>query len=73
MSPEEFPTPEDAEMYDGCEIKCADDEILLADPRNGGSWNCAPTSVQTNSKIVLCPGKFNTGLINNDTWRQCFD
>ena len=73
MSPEEFPTPEDAKMFDGCEIKCADDEILLADPRNGGSWNCAPTSVQTNSKIVLCPGKFNTGLINNDTWRQCFD
>ena len=61
MSAEEFPDPADALVYDGCEIKCADDEILLADPRNGGSWNCAPASAQTDSKILLCPGKFNTG------------
>ena len=65
MSPDEFPNAEDAILYDGCEIKCAEDEILLADPRNGGSWNCAPTSAETDSKIVLCPGKFNTGWIGN--------
>ena len=63
MSDEEFPNPEDAAVYDGCEIECADDEILLVNPRNGGSWNCAPGASQVDSKIVLCPGKFNTGKI----------
>ena len=61
MSDEEFPNPDDAKLYEGCEIKCNEDEILLADPRQG-TWSCAPTSAYAaDPKIVLCPGKFNTG------------
>merc|ERR1719232_265278 len=42
---------------DGCLLECAEDEILLADPRNGGSWQC----IKQNPGVgTFCPGAFNT-------------
>merc|ERR1712059_58937 len=42
----------------GCDIECDEDEILVVDPHNGGSWGCHATN--PNSRPLLCPGKFNT-------------
>ena len=58
MDDAEFPTPEDAAMYEGCEIECQSNEILMVDPRNGGSWDCIP---RLGPMPLICPGKFNTG------------
>merc|ERR1719382_594242 len=44
--------------YQGCEIECADDEILVVDPHNGGSWECHKTN--ENTRPLICPGRFNT-------------
>jgi len=46
--------------YDGCEISCQADEVLIVDPRNSGSWACK--KVSDNSAVLgsACPGKFNT-------------
>jgi len=44
--------------YQGCEIECAEDEILVVDPHNGGSWGCHKTN--ENSRPLICPGRFNT-------------
>ena len=55
-----FHNPEDAAMYDGCEIECASNEILLVDPRNGGRWDCI---LKLGPMPLVCPGKFNTGSI----------
>jgi len=42
----------------GCEIECADDEILVVDPHNGGGWECHKTN--ENTRPLICPGKFMT-------------
>lgn len=46
--------------YDGCEIMCQPDQVLVVDPRNSGSWSCK--TVTDNSAVLggVCPGKFNT-------------
>ena len=59
MQDYEFPSMEDAIKYDGCEIECNDDEILLVDPRNGGDWQCIP---RLGPMPLICPGGFHTGL-----------
>merc|ERR1712212_2025 len=46
--------------YQGCEITCREDEILLVDPHNGGSWECMANMVNEESRPFLCPGKFDT-------------
>merc|ERR1712241_1112340 len=46
---------------DGCLIECAEGYFLLADPRNGGSWQCIKDTVQP-----ICPGKFNTECACDD-------
>ena len=58
MDDDEFPSTGEAAMYEGCEIECLETEILLVDPRNGGSWNCVP---RLGPMPLICPGKFNTG------------
>ena len=60
MDDDRWHNPEDAAMYDGCEIECASNEILLVDPRNGGKWDCIP---KLGPMPLICPGKFNTGSI----------
>jgi len=50
----------DGNVYDGCEISCAMDEILVVDPHPPGSWKCEPNLVNDVSRPLLCPGKFNT-------------
>jgi hypothetical protein len=45
-------------QYQGCEIECAEDEILVVDPHNGGSWSCHKTN--ENTRPLICPGRFNT-------------
>jgi len=42
----------------GCEIECAEDEILVVDPHNGGSWECHKTN--ENTRPLICPGRFMT-------------
>jgi len=42
----------------GCEIECAEDEILVVDPHNGGGWECHKTN--ENTRPLICPGKFMT-------------
>ena len=59
MQDYEFPSMEDAIKYDGCEIECNDNEILLVDPRNGGDWQCIP---RLGPMPLICPGGFHTGL-----------
>merc|ERR1719242_2020385 len=44
--------------YEGCEIECREDEVLVVDPHNGGNWECRPTN--PNTRPLICPGKFNT-------------
>merc|ERR1719431_2222614 len=46
--------------YDGCEIECQPDQVLVVDPRNSGSWSCK--TVTDNNAVLgsACPGKFNT-------------
>ena len=46
--------------FPGCAIECADDEILIVDPRNGGNWEC--TKLSDISSVEFCPGKFHTGV-----------
>ena len=60
MTPDMF--PEDVtnpEQYDGCELECGDDEILIADTRYGGSWYCLK---RIGPMPMICPGGFNTGI-----------
>merc|ERR1719178_659692 len=45
-------------QFQGCEIECAPDEILVVDPHNGGSWECHKTN--ENTRPLICPGRFNT-------------
>ena len=54
-------------MFPGCAIECADDEILIVDPRNAGSWECKKKADLPNNAIQICPGKFHTGYhyLNN--------
>ena len=61
MADDEFDNPDDAAKYDGCEIECEDNEILMVDPRNGGDWQCIP---RLGPMPLVCPGKFNTGNQN---------
>ena len=61
MNDEDFENAGDAEIYDGCEIECASNEILLVDPRNGGRWDCIP---KLGPMPLICPGGFNTGEIS---------
>ena len=49
--------------FPGCAIECADDEILVVDPRNAGSWQCRKEA-DMNGLGVICPGKFHTGSLN---------
>jgi len=51
---------------DGCEIVCGEDQVLVTDPRNGGSWRCAPVSENAQVLGSICPGKFNTECACND-------
>merc|ERR1711935_390199 len=46
--------------YEGCDIRCKDDEVLIVDPRNAGSWKCV--KVEENQAVLggVCPGAFNT-------------
>ena len=46
---------------DGCLLECAEDEFLLADPRNGGSWSCIKQNPNVGN---FCPGAFHTGHEN---------
>jgi len=54
LSEEQFPG------YDGCEIMCAEDQVLIVDPRNGGGWSCQDISENQAVLGGICPGKFNT-------------
>ena len=59
MTPDMF--PEDVtnpEQFEGCELECGDDEILIADTRYGGHWYCLK---KIGPMPMLCPGGFNTG------------
>ena len=47
------------EEVDGCELVCAEDEILIADPREK-TWYCLPND---GVKPMKCPGGFKTGKI----------
>ena len=61
MTPDMF--PEDVtnpELFEGCELECEDDEILIADTRYGGHWYCLK---KIGPMPMLCPGGFNTGNI----------
>ena len=58
MDPEDIP---DGETGEGCELQCAEDEILIADPRYGdGYWYCLKN---TGVRPIKCPGEFRTGSI----------
>ena len=60
MTPDMF--PEDVtnpELFEGCELECEDDEILIADTRYGGHWYCLE---KIGPMPMLCPGGFNTGM-----------
>ena len=59
MDPEDIP---DGESGEGCELQCAEDEILIADPRYGdGYWYCLKN---TGVRPIKCPGEFRTGSAN---------
>jgi len=45
-------------VWQGCQIECAEDEVLRADPNNGGQWDCFRTS--EGSRPLTCAGKFKT-------------
>jgi len=53
---------------DGCSIKCREGDILLADPRNGGSWRCISQDEAGSNQVapIMCPGKFNTECACSD-------
>merc|ERR1712059_93389 len=48
------------EFYDGCEITCWEDEVLVIDPHNGIDWHCERNLVNNASRPGICPGKLNT-------------
>ena len=59
--------------FPGCAIECATDEILIVDPRNGGSWECK-NKAYMNGLGAICPGKFHTGNLILKTYKNtsCF-
>jgi len=69
MTPDMFPDDvTNPEQYEGCELECADDEILIADTRYGGHWYCLK---KIGPMPMICPGGFNTECGCSGTDADC--